>query len=707
MNVSIPQSDNAKVRAIKERYSLDLLSATVLERRGARSGEDLLYYLENDVIYHHSPFEAEDVPVAVDRIIDAIDEDERILVFGDRDVDGVTAAAIMVRSLRKLGAKDVSYRLPMGDEPYGLTADSVSEILEKGYTLVITVDCGISSISEIATLERSGVDVIVLDHHIAGDELPPAAAIFDPRVEGAGYPFPGLAGCAVSAKMAWALNFARTPLYGSECIVLHAEPRNGTVRINAVRLENLVEIDRITEEVMEGAFSPERSRLMDFLAVNLPIFVLDGDVEKKMLRRAFGSGVDISLVDIRERLEGVMPRAKGHSLFDLAMMSRAARYQDGDKEIETLLSLFRSLSIHSYPSLSTEYDEILELAAIGTVADLMPMRDENRMIVKRGLWMLSNKPLPSLVYLIARQNMTGKRINTRDISFYIAPVLNAAGRMGDPEAALKLLLTDDSALSVSLTDNLLDMNKARQKAEEDVLSLVHERAEKSLGESDGRFIIIDDDAIPRGLTGAIASKLSSEFMVPAIVMADVDGRVSGSMRCKDGLDAKAFLDELSSYFESYGGHSKAAGFSLSSEHKAAFLEALMLSVSDAGGQAAGERELSADAQIPEEYMTENLWRLSEMLEPFGQENGSLRLYIRNARIIDMLPTKGDRRMLRFTVNFGRYSWPAIWWHPHDRERYQKGSIVDIIFTPDTNYWKGQSKMQMVIEEMEAVDSIGS
>ena len=177
MNVSIPQSDNAKVRAIKERYSLDLLSATVLERRGARSGEDLLYYLENDVIYHHSPFEAEDVPVAVDRIIDAIDEDERILVFGDRDVDGVTAAAIMVRSLRKLGAKDVSYRLPMGDEPYGLTADSVSEILEKGYTLVITVDCGISSINEIATLERSGVDVIVLDHHIAGDELPPAAAI--------------------------------------------------------------------------------------------------------------------------------------------------------------------------------------------------------------------------------------------------------------------------------------------------------------------------------------------------------------------------------------------------------------------------------------------------------------------------------------------------------------------------------------------------
>ena len=166
MNVRIPQSDASKVRAMKERYSLDLLSATVLERRGARSGEDILYYLENDVIYHHSPFEAEDVPIAVDRIMDAIEEQEKILVFGDRDVDGVTAAAIMVRALRRLGANELSYRLPTGDEPYGLTSDAVDEILEKGYTLVITVDCGISCIDEIAKLERNGVDVIVLDHEL-------------------------------------------------------------------------------------------------------------------------------------------------------------------------------------------------------------------------------------------------------------------------------------------------------------------------------------------------------------------------------------------------------------------------------------------------------------------------------------------------------------------------------------------------------------
>ena len=221
------------------------VSATILERRGLEKAEDAVYYLETDTIYQHSPFECEDVYTAVDRISQAIEEGERILIFGDRDVDGVTGAAILFRGLRKLGAKDVTVRLPEGDEPYGLTADTVAEIFSHEYSLVITVDNGISAVEEIRELERNGVDVVVLDHHIPGDELPGAVALFDPRIGGSGYPFSSLAGCAVAAKMIWALEFSRTPLYGSECIVLHAEPRNGSVRINAVRLENLIEIDRM------------------------------------------------------------------------------------------------------------------------------------------------------------------------------------------------------------------------------------------------------------------------------------------------------------------------------------------------------------------------------------------------------------------------------------------------------------------------------
>ena len=167
MRVEIKPSDPARVRRLKERFSLSLLAATVLERRGVDSDEEMMFTLESDAVYLHSPFECDDVFSAVDRIGDAIESDERILIFGDRDVDGVTAAAIMYRGLKDAGAKDVSTRLPRGDEPYGLTMAQVAEIQEKGYSLVITVDCGISAIEEVRTLERSGIDVIVTDAKVS------------------------------------------------------------------------------------------------------------------------------------------------------------------------------------------------------------------------------------------------------------------------------------------------------------------------------------------------------------------------------------------------------------------------------------------------------------------------------------------------------------------------------------------------------------
>ena len=709
MDIRIPVSDPGKVRALKERFSLDLLSATILERRGLEKAEDAVYYLETDTVYQHSPLECDDVHTAIERINEAIEENEKILVFGDRDVDGVTGSAILYRGLKSLGAKNLAVRLPEGDEPYGLTEDIVNEILEKEYTLLITVDNGISALDEIRTLQKSGVDVIVLDHHIPSEELPGAVAIFDPKIPGSGYGFPELAGCAVAAKMIWALSFSRTPLYGSECIVLHAEPRNGSIRINAVRLENLIEIDRITEEIVEGdGLSSAKDRLMDFLAVNLPIIVLDEETEKKMLRRAFGDGVDISLVDIRPKLEAMMPRTRSHSLFDLSVLSRAAKYSDGDKEIETLVSLFRSVSIYTYPTLSKDYDTLMQLAAIGTIADLMPMKDENRLIVKRGLRLLSEKPVMCLQSMLGRQNLSGKRINTRDISFYISPVLNAAGRLGHPMDAFSLLISEDPAEADGLTENLLSMNKQRQANEENTLSLVRDKARESYEKLEGKFVIVEDEAVPRGLTGAIASKLSKEYGVPSIVMATVENeRISGSVRCSDKYDAKAFLSTFSAFFDDYGGHRCAAGFSLPYENKDQFIQMMESVILTMDEVAAASPEITVDAQIPPEYMTTGLWRLSSMLEPYGQENEMLKLYIKDAVITDITPSKQDQRLMRFSLRYGTYSWPALWWEPHDRESFKKGSHVSVVFSPEINYWKGVEKEQLLIADMQVIDRDGT
>ena len=699
MNWKKRDADRDIIRAISKKYQCDILVATILARRQITKNSEILFFLEKDPRFLHNPFLFKEMEDAVDRILQAAEEKEKVLIFGDRDVDGVTASAIMYRGLREAGAEDVSVRLPEGDEPYGLTMAQVDEILEKGYTLVITVDSGITSIDEIRKLEKNGIDAIVLDHHIPGDSLPPAAAIFDPLVAGSGYPFTGLAGCAVAAKIVWALRFSQTDMYESECILLHAEPRNGTIRIEAARLENLIETDRIVEELVEGAMSIERTRLIDFLAVNLPIFVLDSDTERNMLRKAFGNSVDISLIDIRGRLESVIPSARGRSLFDLAMISRAVRYKDGEKEMETLISLFRSMMFYSSPSISTGFDKYLQLAAIGTIADLMPMKNENRIIVRRGLKLMSERPLECLKPLLGRQNLAGKKLNTRDISFYVAPVLNAAGRMGNPVTALSLLLTDDIREAETITDKLLELNRKRQKNEEEALSMIADKAAASREQLGGKMIIISDERIPRGLTGAIASKLAKQYTSPSIVMAETEERVFASMRCQKGFNARSFLSVFSSFFDDFGGHKFAAGFSMPAENKDKFIEAvsgyaLTLDESEEN------EEIEADAEIPGEYMTEKLWEISQLLEPYGQENEPLQFSIHKAEIAEIYPNKGDSRVLRFAVRYGRFIWPALWWSPDDRDKYSKGMHVDIVFTPDINYWKGQSKLQIIIQAME-------
>ncbi|MDY5057102.1 MAG: DHH family phosphoesterase, partial [Bullifex sp.] len=297
-------------RRLVEKYRCDLLSATILSRRGITHRNDLRFYLENSLNCLHSPFLFEDMDAAVTRINEALEAKERICIFGDRDADGITATTLMIEELERLGA-DVFYMLPEGDDPYGLTAQAVEKIKEEKATLVITVDCGISCHEEIDALSASGIDTIVTDHHISGDEVPSAVAVIDPKVPSSKYPFEHLAGCGVAAKLIWALRFSRTKFYGSAVILLHALPgpgENTTTIIEAVQLENLVETARVVEEIPNGAVDMEHSRLVTFLTRSLPILVLDKDLELRALRNAFGKNADIMLYDIRPDLERVIPQ---------------------------------------------------------------------------------------------------------------------------------------------------------------------------------------------------------------------------------------------------------------------------------------------------------------------------------------------------------------------------------------------------------------
>ncbi len=232
--------DPTEVRSVAARHGIDLISASVLLRRGVTDPREIRCVLESEPWLLHNPFEFVEMEEAVDRINEAIDGGERIFVFGDRDVDGVTSTALLVESLTELGAQ-VEWGVPLGDDSYGLRAETVERIRAAGAGLLIAVDCGVSSIAEISAAAEAGIDTIVVDHHLPHGQVPVVRAMLNPRMEDSGYPFEHLSACAVAAKLSWALRFSRKDFYGQPVVLLNVRPINEAYRLEAVRMLNLVE----------------------------------------------------------------------------------------------------------------------------------------------------------------------------------------------------------------------------------------------------------------------------------------------------------------------------------------------------------------------------------------------------------------------------------------------------------------------------------
>ncbi|MGE4454561.1 MAG: single-stranded-DNA-specific exonuclease RecJ [Sphaerochaeta sp.] len=698
------------IRRLHEQYNLDLISASILARRGLTSRDQIKFYLENELSYLHNPFLFDDMEEVVDRINEAVGEGEKVCVFGDRDVDGITSTALLVQELREMGL-EVSYKLPDGDEPYGLTMKGIDAAAENDVSLVLTVDCGISNFDEIAHAHSLGIDTIVLDHHISGESLPPALAIIDPKVPGCGYPFEHLAGCGVVAKVIWALRFSKTDFYREECILLHAQPGHDTVIIQAMRIENLLVVDRVIEEINPGLIDVSKSKALAFLSAGLPILVLDEAAELAQLRQAFGKKIDIHLVDMRSEMEAVLPVVKGKGLFALSNISRAVRYTPhGKDELQVLYTLFIAYILKRYPSLDSEYESVLDLVAIGTVADLMPMEDENRILVRRGLKVLAQGKRSNLLPLFSMQNLMGKQLSTSDISWQISPVINASGRMGKPTVALEMLLAQDMYEAESLSGELIKLNKERQKLGEDAWERMKEQAQESFESSGSKLVVVEDGTLSRGITGLMASRLLRQYNAPAIVLATVDEkRISASMRSPENFDAREFLSRFSDLFLDYGGHTCAGGFSMDVEHLEAFkkrvsdeIDMMDCMVDDT------EDELAIDVTLPESYMTPSIIKVVEFFEPYGEKNPPLIMMMEKAVVEDVqyLNNKGGSiRHLKLTLSYGNYKWPALFWRAGDRlgSDFDKGDQVSVAFRLGRNYFRNQESLQLTILDLKRVE----
>ena len=697
------------VRKLNESFKVDYITASLLARREIKEPRQVRFVLESDVAYLHNPFLFTEMESFVERVLEAQQNREKVTVFGDRDVDGITSTVLLVEELEAMGL-DVSYVLPEGDDPYGLTIEGIEKAKESGVSLIITVDCGISNIEEVEFAQRLDIDVLVTDHHYPLDILPDSVALINPKVEESEYPFAHLAGCGVVAKVIWALRFAKTNYYQEPFILLHAAlgssvPNNETIIIEAVKIRNLIEVERIVEEIVPSAITFEQSRIIRFLDCGLPILALDVPVEQKLLEKAFGKGIEIHLGELRSRFEQVLPHVVNRSLFKLKQLSRSIRYTEKGSELDVLIALFNAYVFRMESSLSTEYEAILDLVALGTIADLMPMVDENRILVKIGMREMEKGSRRGLLALMRLQNLVGKRLTTADVGWQLTPVINSSGRLGQPSIALNMLLSKEQSLSEKYAADLMELNRQRQNQGEEAWKRLLPKAKASYSDFDNKFLIVEDSEVGRGLTGVMASRLLRQFNVPSMVIARIDEqRITGSIRSPNQINILDFLANFSDLFLDYGGHRCAGGFSMEQKHLESLRKRMAKSIETFEELELLEEDqvITIDAELTADYMKPELISLVEIFEPYGEGNPPLNFMIQGARLEEiqfLSQNKSDEKLhVKLQIRFGEYRWPALFWNGSDYvvDNFKTGDEVDLIFKLGRNYFRNNESLQLTV-----------
>jgi single-stranded-DNA-specific exonuclease len=692
------------IKELSAKYGCDRLTASILARRNIIRGEEIRYFLEEDLRHLRNPFELPGMEDAVDRILAAKEEGEKVLVFGDRDVDGITSTTLLWSFLSRLGM-EVSWRLPQGDEPYGLSMEAVEDFAAAYGTLIITVDCGISNIAEVDRAKELGVDVIITDHHNPQEELPQALAIVNPKLTGSSYPFRDLAGCGVTYKLVWALRFAlKSEIYGQSLCLLNTRPSKDTYIIEIAKLRNLVVIDRLLETVVPGMVGITDTRLPRFLE-GQQILTWDAPLQKKTLAKIFGSGVEVHMLEIAAEIGKEIPQTVGKSLLRIKELSRIARYADKPLgELDVFISLFTSF-IQKRENLFTDEDGVdLQLVTLGTVADIMPLRDENRIIVRRGLDSLMKAPRPGLQDLFRKMGFTGRRINAGDLSWQVCPAINAAGRMGKPEKAVDLLIREEAGERDRLADELIALNEDRKALGSDTWTVVEPLAEESLTEFGGALVMAAGENIVRGVTGIMATRLVSRFKVPAVVVSLGDETAAGSLRSIRGYDLRPLLEQCADLFVDWGGHDYAAGFSIKKSNWEPLRERFKVVARTIElGEGDHEKTVTIDAELPHSYLAPDiLIPLIDRFEPYGEGNRPLIFLARGLKISDiLLMGKPEIKHVKLTLDTGKYKWPGVYWQAADKvkKEFDIGDKVDLVFEITRNWFNHTETPQLVITDL--------
>lgn len=553
----ICEVDKEKVEKLKSKYGISELLATILVNKNITTQKEIEEFLNPTRNDFFDPFLINDMDIAVERIRKAIETQEKVIIYGDYDVDGITSITVLKSFLKDVGL-DVDYYIPNRlEEGYGLNKNAIDEIAKNKYTLMITVDCGISAIEEVNYANSLGIEVIVTDHHEPGEELPKALAVIDNKRKDSKYPFRELAGVGVAFKVSQAL----------------AQSMN------------------VKEE---------------------------------------------------------------------------------------------------------EYLKYLDIVCVGTISDIVPLISENRVITKLGIKLLKQTRNTGLKAII---NSSGySQINSTTISFGVAPRINACGRMGKAEQALKLLLSKDIYEVNKLTQELNNYNRERQEIEKEIFESVLNKIEQNNLDKN-RTIVVGGEGWHHGVIGIVSSKITEKYFKPSILLSfEEDGTGKGSGRSIPGFDLHEALMKCENCLEKFGGHSMAVGLTLKKDKFEQFY--------DEFEKVAKENKtenivpiINVDAKIELNEIDKTVVEDLKQLEPFGEANKMPVFALKNIRI-DSIRALSEGKHLKLTLRDNNQIINAIGFNIGElANEYKIGDKVDLAGVLEINTFNGIDNLQINIKDI--------
>ena len=553
--------DKSKSEELTKALEVPQIIADILVNRGVDSYEAARQFFAPEWEDLYDPFLMMDMDKAVDRIISALRKNERIFIYGDYDVDGITSVSLITLFLRAQGGNVVYYIPDRRREGYGLSELGIQQAIDANANLLITVDCGITAVDEVKLAAEQGIDVIISDHHEPARELPDAVAIIDPKRDDCSYPFSQLAGVGVAYK----------------------------------------------------------------------------------LIEAIGKRLSLPDEDVR-----------------------------------------------CY----------IDLVALGSAADIVPMVDENRVLVFKGLEKINKLDRLGIHALMESSGLLGKKIGTGQVVFILAPRINAVGRMGDAERAVRMLLTNSYQQAREIASVLETENRQRKSIDEETYQEALSMIDPDHTSGKALTLVLAKEGWHPGVIGIVASRIVEKIYRPTIMIAVEDGVGKGSARSISNFDIHSALKACEKHLIGYGGHRYAAGLTIALDQIDAFRQAL----ENVAGKTLLEEDLIQkiyiDAEITLPEITDKMMRLLNRFAPFGPQNLRPVFMSRNLKVVGS-PRIVGRNHLKFKVQQGGRMFDAIGFDLGDLQyRLRPGeSNLDMVYVIEENHYNGQVRKQLRVKDL--------